>query len=514
MLRQPNVHKALLGLLLGLLITSPYSLASNQISDQSVFEYINQSKGSQIKDLTRIDFSDEQPNPYLSISKFYLKDAPNLVFEALSNEFVVAQDTIRDVVIRNKRPDKLNVTNVINRFKQASNDVRSIQNQKITTFAREVFMNNELDDSPFDLIADLSKLENILFKTQSEVLLDGMYDSSALTGLPMGFSNVSNQASPIDPETDTEQSQNNEDQSSEPQDNQDPSQIDQNDTQVEVIQQPESNECEIDPELSNQLDQAASQASLESEPSPTNTEQAGGSNNLTPPIPTENPNSENPQAQDPQEQVSSRNSDTSPLPFSDYPTLNNECPADQVFCLKKEEIPGRWGLVIPADRDCVACKIEQIKAGMNQVLAVNLVPKKVTGNFGEFPYCKEELKKSLIVFDFKVLSRPMRAEDPTREIREADISDVLPTSSPQETTTLATDSIIDRDVEAIAVEEALQEANRELDIFTDQINDLKRGYTDILSRLDLFNRHINTISTALRSLRTNALELTKKSKCE
>ena len=42
----------------------------------------------------------------------------------------------------------------------------------------------------------------------------------------------------------------------------------------------------------------------------------------------------------------------------------------------------------------------------------------------------------------------------------------------------------------------------------------KQGYTDILSRIDLFNRHMKTISTAMKSLRDNANELTKKKTCK
>jgi hypothetical protein len=185
-----------------------------------------------------------------------------------------------------------------------------------------------------------------------------------------------------------------------------------------------------------------------------------------------------------------------------------------MFCLKQENVMGRWGLVIPEDRNCIACKVSQIKAGMSQVLAVNLVPKKVTGNFGEFPYCKEELKKSLILFDFRILSRPMRADDPTTEVTQANVSDILPSISPLETSTIPTRNILERDEEASNLEQAIQAANVESDRFTDEINDLKQGYTDILSRIDLFNRHMKTISTGIKSLRDNANELTKKKKCE
>ena len=363
-------------------------------------------------------------------------------------------------------------------------------------------MNNETSDSPFDLIQDLTDLEKILFNSQSEVLLDGMFESQKLSGLPMGFSNVQPSGSTPD---------NNQEESSQGGDNndQDPNEGQTPDTQsgdIDLIPQSQTSECDLDPDLSDQLKELDENKNSNQTGSNDQDREAqpGGDNK-----PDEKPDEERQNTQ-----VTSRDQATSPLPFSDYPTLNNECPEDQMFCLKQENIMGRWGLVIPEDRNCIACKVSQIKAGMSQVLAVNLVPKKVTGNFGEFPYCKEELKKSLILFDFRILSRPMRADDPTTEVTQANVSDILPSISPLETSTIPTRNILERDEEASNLEQAIQAANVESDRFTDEINDLKQGYTDILSRIDLFNRHMKTISTGIKSLRDNANELTKKKKCE
>lgn len=502
MLRQPNVFKALLGLFIIVILSNPVTIAANQVNDKAVFQYLDAAKNSDIEDLTNIDFSEDIPNAYLSIAKFYLSDAQDLVFDSLSNEFVVSESVIRDVVLNNKQPKNLNAVNVRERYRQASKDLKKIQEQKITTYAREVFMNNETSDSPFDLIQDLTDLEKILFNSQSEVLLDGMFESQKLSGLPMGFSNVQPSGSTPD---------NNQEESSQGGDNndQDPNEGQTPDTQsgdIDLIPQSQTSECDLDPDLSDQLKELDENENSNQTGSNDQDREAqpGGDNK-----PDEKPDEERQNTQ-----VTSRDQATSPLPFSDYPTLNNECPEDQMFCLKQENIMGRWGLVIPEDRNCIACKVSQIKAGMSQVLAVNLVPKKVTGNFGEFPYCKEELKKSLILFDFRILSRPMRADDPTTEVTQANVSDILPSISPLETSTIPTRNILERDEEASNLEQAIQAANVESDRFTDEINDLKQGYTDILSRIDLFNRHMKTISTGIKSLRDNANELTKKKKCE
>jgi len=504
MLRPLNVFKVLLGLFVILIQSNLTLFASNQITDKGVYLYLT-AANNDIKDLTKIDFSESKPDSYLSISKFYLSDAQDLVFESLSNEFVVSEKVIRDVVRNNLQYENLNNSNVRARYEQASKDIKKIQKQKITTFAREVFMNNETSDSPFDLIKDLEKLEKLLFNFQSEVLLDGMYKSESLSGLPMGFSNVS--LSSLAPGSDSDTPQLSTD------DERDDTGSDVTGTPptqagaIDIIQQPESSECDLDPDLNDQLDQI-NQNNQDSNENDQDNTSSGGSNNQEPSSP------ENTDAQDENEQVSSQNNSTTALPFSDYPTLNDECPEDQIFCLKQEEIMGRWGLVIPEDKNCIACKVSQIKAGMSQVLAVNLVPKKVTGNFGEFPYCKEELKKSLIIFDFKILSRPMRASDPTTEVTTASVEDILPTRSPAETSTLPTTNILEADPEAQELERAIQAANAEADLFTDEINDLKQGYEDIVDRMNLFNKHMKSISTALKSLRDNANELTTKSTCE
>ena len=159
MLRQPNVFKALLGLFIIVILSNPITIAANQVNDKTVFQYLDVAKGGKIEDLTNIDFSEEKPNAYLSIAKFYLSDAQDLVFDSLSNEFVVSESVIRDVVLNNKQPPNLNTANVRERYRQASKDLKKIQEQKITTYAREVFMNNETSDSPFDLIQDLTDLE-------------------------------------------------------------------------------------------------------------------------------------------------------------------------------------------------------------------------------------------------------------------------------------------------------------------------------------------------------------------
>lgn len=506
-----SVPSILFGLLI-IFFTNQIANANNQITDQLIFDYINKAQESRIKDVTQVNLASQNPNVYLSISKFFMSDAERLVYQMLSDEFTISESDVVAVVKSNRQIPNLNNDNVRARYEQASKDLKTVQKNKIDTFAKEAFMNNSTEDSFFDLIVDLNVLEQVLFNSQSEILLDGMSNTQSLTGLPAGFSNVPTPTNPT-PQS-QEQANPNPGQTTPPDDQAETEQDSQDRTQPttpSVISQSETSSCDADPELTQQLENIQPpQTDSSSDSNPTGSQNTNPQDNQQSnqqPSPEPDPQATN-------EPVSSQNNTTTPLGFSDYPTMEFECEEDQMFCLSVEEVMGRFGLVIPADQNCLACKVSQIKAAMNQILAVNLLPQKVTGNIGEFPFCKEELKKSLIVFNFKVLSKPLRPTDPTREVREAQITQSLPTPPRQDVISSSTQNILERDIAIEQVQEALQEANQQSAELSDQISDLKFGYNDIIGRMETFNRHMQNLHTAIASLREAATPLLNKSKCE
>jgi len=506
-----SVPSILFGLLI-IFFTNQIANANNQITDQLIFDYINKAQESRIKDVTQVNLASQNPNVYLSISKFFMSDAERLVYQMLSDEFTISESDVVAVVKSNKQIPNLNNDNVRARYEQASKDLKTVQKNKIDTFAKEAFMNNSTEDSFFDLIIDLNDLEQVLFNSQSEILLDGMSIPQNLTGLPAGFSNVPTPSNPSQTQADPNPDQPTppDDQAEAPEDNLDPTLP----NTPSVISQSETSSCDADPELTQQLENIQPPAvDTSSGSNPSDSQNTNPQDN---PQSNQPPSSPNPES-DPQATngpVSSQNNTTTPLGFSDYPTMEFECEEDQMFCLSVEEVMGRFGLVIPADQNCLACKVSQIKAAMNQILAVNLLPQKVTGNIGEFPFCKEELKKSLIVFNFKILSKPLRPTDPTREVREAQITQSLPTPPRQDIISSSTQNILERDIAIEQVQEALQEANQQSAELSDQISDLKFGYNDIIGRMETFNRHMQNLHTAIASLREAATPLLNKSKCE
>ena len=495
-------------------IVAQISLAA---TNQSIFEYMNLGTDDNLENfsLDDIEFDSNTPNAYLAISKFYLKDGEDLALSNISYDFAVSKSDAKAVILNNgvlPDTDQAFSERMRVRYKAILADIYQIQKQKVTVFAREVFMNNSDSDSPYDLLLDLTEIEDIIFKTNSQILLDGTSNTQSLSKATDFISQAPVQAQsvssavptqPQDPET------------FDPNQPQDPETLEPTlettaPTLTPTIPSPNSAECEIDPQLSEQLDQFDNQQQTTSSNTPQPPNQSNSQNPTQNDTPPESPDTNQADNTGQNSGVSSQNS----MKFSDYPNLELECGDDQIFCLKKEEVMGRWGLVIPSERECIKCQLDLITEYLKDLLAKNLMPKKVTGNIGEFPYCKNELSKGFLSFNFSIFSKPLRPADPTTEITNSEIKDVLPVQAPKEQIVQAPKTELPQDPEQARIQEAIDKANREFALFQSQISDLTQGYDDLIERIGLFNKNLQSITTGFNSIRDSITSITTKPACQ
>jgi len=491
---------------------------ANSISiEQTVALLIEKATGEDLDDydLDDIEFTEDKSNVYLTVLNYLSVQKQEVINQKMAREFNIDPQEIQDLVELAKLPPKYKFEPAYARarYDQIAAASETLQKQKLEIFAREIFANNDTDDSPFDLIQDLDRIESILFATRSEVMLSGTSQpdklpSAGLTTTPLS----STTPTPTTPRPD---SQDQPDQS-DPQtpDSQDqPEQEPQ--VQAPVSPSPEPNECSTDSNLEDQLnDFEQSQATnSQTQGSSTGSDQNPDSGPSSPPATGgTTPNTSAPGGGGSQANNSGEPSAQPATRLMDVPDVNEvACPDDSIFCIVKEEVLGTWGLVIPSNLSCVQCQVDLFNQYMKDLLSNNLLAKKVTGNFAEFPFCKASLKKTVVGIDFAIISKSIRDPYP---IKQATVASVEPTPPPAEVATKTQSDTAVEDPQKARLQEALDQANKEASEFEKQIKDIQEGYQDIGNRIDTFNTLLVSLKDAFAGLKQATDNLTKKEVCE
>ena len=481
------------------------TVSANQLNSQAqMLKFIEKASGDEIEDykLKNIDFDSDQPNFYLATVNFLINQKQELVEDQMLREFFLNSSEVRKLFNASpKLPERYNAFDlklIKERYDNILSSIDFLQQQRLATFSKEVFANNDTNDSHFDLIEDLNNIERLLFGVSSEVLLDGTSEIDQMLSAGMGLSRSGS------PSTETSRSDSSQTPDSPQTDDSDsdPGSPDQQtDNQPRVS--PEPTECQSDPELEKQLkdfqenqnNDTNNSDQAEDAPSSTNDENRSSGSNQNRNSNTNNTN------QDPV-----ANPPSSSLPVLEPFEL--ECEEGAIFCFKKEEVLGRWGLVLPEIKNCVQCQIETFQGFMNQLLAQNLIPKKVTGNIGELPFCKAALAKSVAGFDFTIISKSIRQPYPVEPMTVEELTEI----APKQDKVLTGDKNVPDPTEQ-QLQKSLDRANRESADLERSIYSIQEGYSLIAGRMDLFNQLLDSLINNINALQRAAENLTKKKKC-
>ncbi|PKL36617.1 hypothetical protein CVV38_01805 [Candidatus Peregrinibacteria bacterium HGW-Peregrinibacteria-1] len=81
--------------------------------------------------------------------------------------------------------------------------------------------------------------------------------------------------------------------------------------------------------------------------------------------------------------------------------------AHVALCLSTTTVKDTMSLFADVDRGCVLCNIKEINAAMDQVLSHSLIPNKVTGNWGESAKCKTAFSTPVVDMNFITVATPV-----------------------------------------------------------------------------------------------------------
>jgi hypothetical protein len=495
-----NASKALI---LSFFILSQTCLATTfESENKAVLDAISQQNNKSIYEYGQLDdinLSSANPDMYMHILSMQLGQKDEIIYEQLAQDIGVSTSDIRANFTSGKALDsKPAFASVLKkrldkRFPEVSANVDMLLKQKLEIFATELFVNDNTDDSGFDLITDLRIIEDLLFGATQPLMLEGLFaDPGAISGF--GVQPPSTGRSPDQRASDSEPSSG----------LQQPTQP----TQAEVVQgealevaELDQVVCPIDPDLTQQLrDFNLDQESQE--PAPESTEES-----------EEGPPDSN-GTQDSQQEGT-----PATIGFDKYPSLDEECPEDQIFCFKKEKIMSTFGIQIPARVNCIECQFKIMSSELKKLLKNSLIPKKVVGNFGELPYCKEAFSGSLLNFSFTILQKPMKLSDPTQVIKDTSAQSAIPQTYNRESLTVTETPAIkqalkEQQEQIEKLELIVKQANQEYSKFTDQLTDMQKLYGTINSRISLFNKSLASLTAAYKSFYSSLEALSKKGKCK
>ena len=492
-----NASKALI---LSFFILSQTCLATAfESENKALLDAISKQNNKSIHEygqLDEINLSSASPDMYMHILSMQLGQKDEIIYEQLAQDIGVSTSDIRANFTSGKALDsKPAFASVLKkrldkRLPEVSANVDMLLKQKLDIFATELFVNDNTDDSGFDLITDLRIIEDLLFGATQPLMLEGQFaDPGAIS--KFGVQPPSTGRSPEQSTSTAE-----------------PPSVLQQPTQAELVQgealevaELDQVVCPIDPDLTQQLrDFKLDQESQE--PASESTEDS-----------EEGPPDSN-GTQDSQQEGT-----PATIGFDKYPSLDEECPEDKIFCFKKEKIMSTFGIQIPARVNCIECQFKIMSSELGKLLKNNLIPKKVVGNFGELPYCKEAFSGSLLNFSFTILQKPMNLSDPTQVIKDTSAQSAIPQIYNRESLTVTETPAIkqalkEQQEQIEKLELIVKRANQEYSKFTDQLTDMQKLYGTINSRISLFNKSLASLTAAYKSFYSSLEALSKKGKCK
>lgn len=281
----------------------------------------------------------------------------------------------------------------------------------------EIFTDNNSQNSGFDLLTDLNKIEEQLFQESTPNTIAysdpnrsdfwNNYNSQPFvsTFSPVNFTSFSSSKS-SDPNTEAPSDSSSQEQS--PNQGLDPTPA----YQFPAIQY--GAVCQVDPSLKQELDifQSESENQPDNQDSTQDQTSTGQNGNQA----SETSQTQNSLPSLPQ-QIAAYQSKPFQVNFSNQ---GQSCAPDQVFCFTRELKFNTAGLLYPEGSDCVSCIINRLNQNLQLLLDKGVLPQKITGNFGEPALCKKASYGD-IGLNLNIFSKPILPSLPNPDlIRDID----------------------------------------------------------------------------------------------
>lgn len=415
-------------------------------------------------------------------------------------------------------PDVISQTDIFNQirevYKQEKEFFTTISKLKQYSFIHEIFTDGDPTNSGFDLISDLNLIEEKLFFQKTiptfqqnrqnqnnpwPSLLSGSGLTIPTSSISTGSSSISTSNSTQTSETPTSQSS-----SSQTSPSQDSELQPIPDFQFETIQFGEV--CHIDEKIKQEVE-------IFQEDNSTSQENSSSEDNSLEVNQPESP-SVNTNGQTNIPQTSSFQFDQSFLDSS------NSCPKDQVFCFTQEIKYNQIDLFYPenisTNQDCVACVVERIGVSLQTLLDQGVLPRKITGNFGEPPLCK---KASIgeVGLNLHLIPKPILPDRPNSDLIKDLDSELISNQTQQDNSTSNNpDFSISQDTRIDPTQSltSQQQQNQVVTSFDNSLQLTSSNQSKIKTQvqnqqvlIDQLNNQISTLNTYFQSLNSTLKEM-------
>ncbi len=495
--------------------------------------------------LSNLDISSPEKLPtqnlYLRILNSFTKELKPSIYEGVSIVSNLTPAEVESILEYNNLAPIQNQSN-LSQVQDTFNNIQELYLQEKDFFTQlakvrqqaviyEIFSDNNSQNSGFDLMTDLSQIEQKLFSQSSNSSIN--YQTPGRSNFWSNFNSqpyISN-FSPVNLTTFSNFSSNQNNStpttnSPTPTSNQPSSPG--NPTQVTLEPIPEYQfptiqygaVCQFDSNLQQELEiyqtnnstEALEQDSINSQ-TPTsnfsiNSETDSQSSNQTP-----------------SQQIANYQSSDFSLPFTG---ISQSCPPDQIFCFTRELRYNQVDLKYPAQEDCVSCLINRLNQDLQNLLDNGVLPQKITGNFGEPALCKKA-SVGKIGLNLNIFSKPILPEVPTPDyITDLDPYQTQDNSINQNSVSnsgfsIKNDTQTNRDLNLLAQSNAQQ--------FIDQFDqNLNRSYSsnsqvnqsiqnqeihfqELTSQMNTLNLYLESFNTSLDQLDQNFTELINLPEC-
>lgn len=352
---QLNVHRVLIAITLALVINMVPAQAEGQtknaLREEMVSIMADQDNRVRAERFSNFDIEAEQPNLYLTLYNEIILEAD------LNAKRTVAS---RSNTTRTGVEQALNTANndqqdLVEAYEAERKFYEMLAAHENETLALEIFANGSTRDASFDLLKDLERIEKILFGEN----YGSQYDlsNSDNGGRRQSIGSLFQQATTVRNGSNTSQT------ASTPEDQ-------------PIIINPEV--CQLDDDLVSNLNEYYSEFA-------------------------------NPDTEDDPAPIGDSGSNIGDRKALNPLEPNNESCTD-IFCLRVERIYATRTSYFPVDDTCIACTVEDIATITDELIAESLVPRKVTGNFGEPNICKESYSKNILSMRISLLKRPIVPE--------------------------------------------------------------------------------------------------------
>lgn len=476
-------------------------------------------------------------NLYLRVLNSYTKELTPSVYEGMSLVTDLSAPEIKAIIEYNNfsslQTGNLEISqiqasyqNLLQLYNQEKSFFTNIAKIKQQALVYEIFTDNNSQNSGFDLLKDLNKIEEQLFNQSSQSSIQYQnrsdywksFSSSAFTSSlsPVNFSSFStNQPSTISSPDPVNQS------SSEIQS------TNQSETEVQLSSVPAYQFpkiqygaiCQIDPDLAEEVGIFTENNSNSNTETSSNSQPSDSSvtNNSSDTISSSSTSSN----------ITPSSYQVSPFQIN-FTNPSQTCPADQIFCFTRELKYNQIDLQYPESENCVACIINRLNQSLQNLLDNGVLPQKITGNFGEPALCKKA-SVGKVGLNLNIFSKPILSEVPAPDyIQNLDPYQTQNISQSQNSTSnngfsIQDDSQTNRDLNLISQTNTQQfisqfdssfrssfSSNSQVDqVITSQNTHFK----EISNQITTLNLYLESFNTSLTQLNQNFTELINLPEC-